>query len=46
MSPAPEQLVRQQIDAALEATGWIVQDRPAMNRRGGGRVRAGCPLPG
>jgi type I restriction enzyme R subunit len=31
MSPTPEQSARQQIDAALEAAGWIVQDRAAMN---------------
>jgi type I restriction enzyme R subunit len=31
MSPTPEQNARQQIDAALEAAGWIVQDRAAMN---------------
>ena len=31
MSPTPEQNARQQIDAALDASGWIVQDRAAMN---------------
>ncbi|MHB1312857.1 MAG: DEAD/DEAH box helicase family protein [Gemmatimonadaceae bacterium] len=31
MSPTPEQNARQQIDAALAAAGWIVQDRAAMN---------------
>ena len=35
MSPAPEQQARQQIDAALEAAGWIVQDRAAMNLAAG-----------
>ncbi|MCU0224968.1 MAG: DEAD/DEAH box helicase family protein [Acidobacteria bacterium] len=31
MSPTPEQQARIGIDAALEAAGWIVQDRAAMN---------------
>ncbi len=31
MSPTPEQNARQQIDVALEAAGWIIQDRAAMN---------------
>ncbi len=31
MSPTPEQRARQDIDAALEAAGWIVQDRATMN---------------
>lgn len=31
MSPTPEQRARQDIDAALVAAGWIVQDRAAMN---------------
>src|SRR5690606_9864658 len=35
MSPAggktPEQLARENIDAALEQAGWVVQDREAMN---------------
>ncbi len=30
MSPTPEQKARQDIDAALEAAGWIVQDRATM----------------
>jgi type I restriction enzyme, R subunit len=28
---APEQKARVQIDAALTAAGWVVQDRDAMN---------------
>ncbi len=32
MSPTPEQKARQDIDAALEAAGWVVQDRAAMNQ--------------
>ena len=35
MSPAPEQAARRQIDEALEAAGWIVQDRSAMNLAAG-----------
>jgi type I restriction enzyme R subunit len=35
MSPTPEQKARQDIDAALEAAGWIVQDRAAMNLAAG-----------
>ncbi len=31
MSPAPEQLARAAIDAALVEAGWVIQDRPAMN---------------
>lgn len=31
MSPTPEQRARQDIDAALAAAGWIVQDRAEMN---------------
>ncbi len=31
MSPTPEQQARTQLDAALEAAGWIVQDRASMN---------------
>ena len=27
MSPTPEQKAREEIDAALEAAGWIIQDR-------------------
>lgn len=30
---APEELARKLIDAQLEAAGWVVQDRAAMNRR-------------
>jgi type I restriction enzyme R subunit len=30
MSPTPEQQARVQIDAALEAAGWLVQDRAEM----------------
>jgi type I site-specific restriction endonuclease len=32
---APEQKARAQIDAALTAAGWIVQDRDAMNLSAG-----------
>jgi hypothetical protein len=28
MSPTPEQQARVQIDAALAAAGWIIQDPP------------------
>lgn len=35
MSPTPEQQARIGIDAALEAAGWIVQDRAAMNLAAG-----------
>jgi type I restriction enzyme R subunit len=35
MSPTPEQNARQQIDTALVAAGWIVQDRAAMNLAAG-----------
>jgi type I restriction enzyme R subunit len=35
MSPAPEQAARRQIDEALAAAGWIVQDRSAMNLAAG-----------
>ena len=35
MSPTPEQRARQDIDAALEAAGWIIQDRAAMNLSAG-----------
>ena len=35
MSPTPEQKARQDIDAALEAAGWVVQDRAAMNLAAG-----------
>lgn len=31
MTPTPEQEARQHIDAALEATGWVLQDRGEMN---------------
>jgi len=31
MSPTPEQRARLDIDSALEAAGWIIQDRAAMN---------------
>ena len=31
MSPTPEQQARQQIDEALEAAGWVIQDRAKMN---------------
>lgn len=35
MSPTPEQRARQDIDAALEAAGWIIQDRASMNLSAG-----------
>jgi type I restriction enzyme R subunit len=35
MSPTPEQQARVQIDSALQAAGWIVQDRAAMNLAAG-----------
>lgn len=35
MTPNPEQEARQHIDAALEAAGWIIQDRDAMNLAAG-----------
>ncbi|MGH7575154.1 MAG: type I restriction-modification enzyme R subunit C-terminal domain-containing protein [Longimicrobiales bacterium] len=35
MTPTPEQKARQQIDVALEAAGWIVQDRASMNLAAG-----------
>ena len=35
MSPTPEQRARLDIDAALEAAGWIIQDRAAMNLAAG-----------
>ncbi len=35
MSPTPEQKARQDIDAALEDAGWVVQDRAAMNLAAG-----------
>jgi len=35
MSPTPEQRARQDIDAALEAAGWIIQDRATMNLSAG-----------
>ena len=35
MSPTPEQQARIGIDAALEAAGWIVQDRATMNPAAG-----------
>lgn len=41
MSPAassPEQKARAQIDAALVAAGWLVQDRDAMNLSAGNDV--------
>lgn len=31
MNPTPEQQARQDIDAALEAAGWILQNRDAIN---------------
>ncbi len=35
MSPTPEQLARQEIDIALEAAGWVIQDRAEMNLAAG-----------
>jgi type I restriction enzyme R subunit len=35
MSPTPEQRAREDIDAALHAAGWIIQDRDAMNLSAG-----------
>lgn len=35
MSPAPEALARQQIDAQLVAAGWIIQDVKAVNLSSG-----------
>jgi type I restriction enzyme R subunit len=35
MSPSPEQEAREHIDEALEAAGWIVQDRGEMNLAAG-----------
>jgi type I restriction enzyme R subunit len=35
MSPTPEQRAREDIDAALEAAGWIIQDRDEMNLSAG-----------
>lgn len=35
MSLTPEQQSRQQIDAPLEAAGWIIQDRAEMNLSAG-----------
>jgi type I restriction enzyme R subunit len=35
MSPTPEQRARLNIDAALEAAGWLIQDRAAMNLSAG-----------
>jgi type I restriction enzyme R subunit len=31
LSPSPEREARQEIDAALEAAGWVIQDRGTMN---------------
>lgn len=35
MTPTPEQEARQHIDAALEAAGWVIQDRADMNLAAG-----------
>lgn len=35
MTPTPEQQARQHIDAALLATGWVVQDRADVNLAAG-----------
>lgn len=40
MSPTPGQKARQDIDAALEAAGWILQDRATMNLTAGPGVAA------
>jgi riboflavin biosynthesis pyrimidine reductase len=34
-SDAPEQRARRRIDAALVASGWVIQDRDDMNVRAG-----------
>jgi hypothetical protein len=44
MSPTPEQRARLDIDTALAAAGWVVQDRAQMNLaagRGCARVQDG-----
>jgi type I restriction enzyme R subunit len=38
MSPTPEQRARLDIDSALEAAGWIIQDRATMNLAAGSGV--------
>jgi type I restriction enzyme, R subunit len=35
MPPTPEQQAREQIDAALQAAGWLIQDRAEMNLSAG-----------
>lgn len=35
MPPKPEALARQSIDAALEAAGWVIQDRDELNLSAG-----------
>jgi len=35
MTPTPEQRARQDIDAALRAAGWVIQDRDEMNLSAG-----------
>jgi len=35
MSPTPEQQSRNEIDAALQAAGWLIQDRAEMNLSAG-----------
>lgn len=45
MSPTPEQLARFEIDRALAAAGWVVQDRDAMNLAAGPGVAVrGFPM--
>ena len=31
--PTPEEQARELIDAQLEASGWVIQDRSQMNRK-------------
>ena len=35
MTPTPEQEAREHIDDALEAAGWVIQDRAEMNLSAG-----------
>jgi type I restriction enzyme R subunit len=35
MPPTPEQQAREQIGAALQAAGWLIQDRAEMNLSAG-----------
>lgn len=40
MSPTPEEEARQYIDAALEAAGWLMQDRADVNLAAGATTTA------